>query len=69
MGESKCCRNREQQIFIFFVLFSGRKRAEDINERVLWWSILETFGVLVISIAQVLVLRNFFTDRKPIQIR
>jgi len=47
----------------------GRKRAEDINERVLWWSILETFGILVISIAQVLVLRNFFTDRKPIQIR
>lgn len=47
----------------------GRKRAEDINERVLWWSIVETFGILVISIAQVLVLRNFFTDRKPIQIR
>jgi len=47
----------------------GRKRAEDINERVLWWSIVETFGILIISIAQVLILRNFFTDRKPIQIR
>lgn len=56
-------------VYRFPFLFPGRKRAEDINERVLWWSILETFGILVISIAQVLVLRNFFTDRKPIQIR
>lgn len=46
-------------------LIVGRKRAEDINERVLWWSIIETFGVLSISICQVMVLRNFFTDRTP----
>lgn len=43
----------------------GRKRAEDLNERVLWWSIIETFGILTISIGQVLILRNFFTERKP----
>lgn len=43
----------------------GRKRAEDINERVLWWSIIETFGILTIGIGQVLILRNFFTDSKP----
>lgn len=43
----------------------GRKRAEDINERVLWWSIIETFFILTISVGQVLVLRNFFTDRTP----
>lgn len=43
----------------------GRKRAEDINERVLWWSIIETFGILCITIGQVLILRNFFTDRSP----
>lgn len=49
--------------FVFFI--KGRKRAEDINERVLWWSIIETFGVLSISICQVMVLRNFFTDRTP----
>lgn len=41
----------------------GRKRGEDINERVLWWSILETSAILTISVAQVLILRNFFTDR------
>uniref|UniRef100_U5EQ79 Putative emp24/gp25l/p24 family of membrane trafficking n=1 Tax=Corethrella appendiculata TaxID=1370023 RepID=U5EQ79_9DIPT len=45
----------------------GRKRAEDLNERVLWWSLSETIAVLVISIAQVIVLRNFFTEKKPSQ--
>ncbi|CAB0028710.1 unnamed protein product [Trichogramma brassicae] len=43
----------------------GRKRAEDLNERVLWWSAQEAIAIIVISAAQVLVLRNFFTDRKP----
>lgn len=42
----------------------GRKRAEDLNARVLWWSIGETVVVLLIGVGQVLVLRNFFTDRK-----
>lgn len=45
----------------------GRKRAEDLNERVLWWSIAETFAILAISVTQILVLRNFFTDRSPSQ--
>ncbi|XP_012286710.1 transmembrane emp24 domain-containing protein 7 [Orussus abietinus] len=43
----------------------GRKRAEDLNEQVLWWSVLETITILVISIGQVFVLKNFFTERKP----
>ncbi|KAL7292027.1 hypothetical protein TKK_0014311 [Trichogramma kaykai] len=43
----------------------GRKRAEDLNERVLWWSAQEAIAIMVISAAQVLVLKNFFTDRKP----
>lgn len=42
----------------------GRKRAEDLNERVLWWSCLETLAVLTISIGQVFILRNFFTEKK-----
>ena len=45
----------------------GRKRAEDLNERVLWWSLQETLAILIISIGQVYVLKNFFTDRKPSQ--
>ncbi|XP_066589896.1 transmembrane emp24 domain-containing protein 7-like [Prorops nasuta] len=44
---------------------TGRKRAEDLNERVLWWSIAETCSILLISIGQVYVLKNFFTERKP----
>ncbi|XP_037937396.1 transmembrane emp24 domain-containing protein 3 [Teleopsis dalmanni] len=45
----------------------GRKRAEELNERVMWWSSMETAAVLVIGIVQIIVLRNFFTDRKPSQ--
>uniref|UniRef100_T1E2C1 Putative p24-related-1 protein n=1 Tax=Psorophora albipes TaxID=869069 RepID=T1E2C1_9DIPT len=45
----------------------GRKRAEDLNERVLWWSLTETFAILVIAIGQVVVLRNFFSEKKPSQ--
>lgn len=44
----------------------GRKRAEDLNERVLWWSTCETLAVLVIGIGQVFILKNFFTDKKPV---
>ena len=43
----------------------GRKRAEDLNERVLWWSVQETIAIIVISVGQVLILKNFFTERKP----
>ncbi|XP_050072258.1 transmembrane emp24 domain-containing protein 3 [Anopheles maculipalpis] len=45
----------------------GRKRAEDLNERVLWWSLTETVAILLIAIGQVLVLRNFFSEKKPSQ--
>lgn len=45
----------------------GRKRAEDLNERVMWWSILETLAVLIITVSQVLVLKNFFAEKKPSQ--
>lgn len=45
----------------------SRKRAEDLNERVLWWSVMETAAILVITVGQVLVLKNFFTERKPYQ--
>ncbi|KAL3884632.1 hypothetical protein ACJMK2_024759 [Sinanodonta woodiana] len=48
-------RNRENQ---------GRAFAEDLNKRVMYWSIGESFVVLVIGIGQVLVLRSFFTEKK-----
>ncbi|XP_053691559.1 transmembrane emp24 domain-containing protein 7 [Sabethes cyaneus] len=45
----------------------GRKRAEDLNERVLWWSLTESVAILLIAIGQVIVLRNFFSEKKPSQ--
>jgi len=42
----------------------GRKRAEDLNNRVLWWSLIETSVVFLIGIGQVVVLKNFFTDKR-----
>jgi len=45
----------------------GRKRAEELNERVLWWSVMETVCILAIAVGQVFVLKNFFTDRSPSQ--
>lgn len=47
----------------------GRKRGEDLNERVLWFSIIETSAILVIGITTVIVLRSFFSERKPSQMR
>lgn len=44
----------------------GRKRAEELNETVFLWSLSETIAVFVITIGQVFVLKNFFTDKKPV---
>lgn len=45
----------------------GRKRAEEMNERVLFWAVGETLGILVITIGQVMILKNFFADKKNAQ--
>ena len=45
----------------------GRAFAEDLNERVQMWSVGESLIVLLVGIGQVLILRSFFTDRKPRQ--
>ena len=42
----------------------GRGFAEDLNERVQYWSIGESVVILIIGIGQVLVLRSFFTEKK-----
>ncbi|KZC07752.1 Transmembrane emp24 domain-containing protein 7, partial [Dufourea novaeangliae] len=42
----------------------GRKRAEDLNDHVLKWSIVETITILLISIGEVYILKAFFTERK-----
>lgn len=45
----------------------SRKRAEDLNERVLFWAVGETLGILVIAVGQVMVLKNFFAEKKANQ--
>lgn len=39
---------------------NGRKRAEGLNKRVLWWSMAQTLAIVAISMGQVFVLKNFF---------
>ncbi|EJD76358.1 integral type I protein, variant [Loa loa] len=45
---------------------TGRKRAEDLNERVLMWSLGQTAIIITLGIAQVLLLRSFFTEKRTI---
>lgn len=40
------------------------KRAIEMNERVFFWAVGETLGILVITIGQVMVLKSFFADKK-----
>jgi len=42
----------------------GRSFAEDVNERVQYWSVGQTVIILVAAIGQVLILRSFFSERK-----
>uniref|UniRef100_A0AAY4CAS3 GOLD domain-containing protein n=1 Tax=Denticeps clupeoides TaxID=299321 RepID=A0AAY4CAS3_9TELE len=41
-----------------------RIRAEDLNQRISYWSVGETIILFVVSIGQVLMLRSFFIDKK-----
>lgn len=41
----------------------GRKRAEELNERVFYWSMGETLAIVCVALAQVMILKNFFSDR------
>ncbi|MFH4982430.1 hypothetical protein AB6A40_009139 [Gnathostoma spinigerum] len=43
---------------------TGRKRAEELNERVLYWSLGQTAVILIIGVAQVVLLRSFFTEKR-----
>ncbi|XP_076012385.1 transmembrane emp24 domain-containing protein 3 [Genypterus blacodes] len=41
-----------------------RIQAEDLHERVTYWSFGETFLLLVVSVGQVFMLKSFFTEKK-----
>lgn len=42
----------------------GRKRAEDLNSRVFWWSAMETIAVVLIGAIQVWTLKSFFSGHR-----
>lgn len=42
----------------------GRKRAEDLNSRVFWWSAMETVAVVMIGAIQVWTLKSFFSGHR-----
>ena len=48
-----------------FFFFQGRKRAEDLNERVMIWSFFVTAGMVIVGFTQVCVLKSFFSEKKP----
>ena len=41
----------------------GRAFAEDLNERVLYWSVGQSVVIIAIGLGQILVLRSLFTDK------
>lgn len=43
---------------------SDRIQAEDLQERVQWWSFGQFFLIILVSIGTVLLLRSFFPDRR-----
>jgi len=45
----------------------GRKRGEDLNERIMIWSVFVTVAIFTVGCGQVFVLKSFFSDKKPSQ--
>lgn len=42
----------------------GRSFAEDLNDRVFYWSLGQSIIILMIGVGQVLILRSFFMDKR-----
>ena len=43
----------------------GRHRAEDLNERIMIWSVFVTLAIFGVGFGQVFVLKSFFAEKKP----
>ena len=43
----------------------GEEFAENLNTRVQLWSIGQSVVILLVGVGQILVLRSFFTDKRP----
>jgi protein ERP2 len=42
----------------------GRAHAEDLNERVQWWSVIQLVVIFTVGICQVTLIRSFFSKRR-----
>ena len=49
-------------------MFQGRKRAEDLNERIMVWSSFVTVAIVLVGFGQVIILKSFFGEKKPSQL-
>lgn len=45
----------------------SRHRAEDLNERIMIWSIFVTVAIFMVALGQVFVLKSFFSEKRPSQ--
>merc|ERR1719347_1504022 len=45
----------------------SRHRAEDLNERIMIWSLFVTVAILMVGFGQVWVLKSFFSEKRPSQ--
>ena len=54
--------------YFFPISLQGRKRAEDLNERVMIWSVFVTIAIFCAVMGQVCVLKSWFSEKKPSQL-
>jgi len=45
----------------------GRHRAEELNERIMIWSVFVTVAIFSVGFGQVYVLKSFFAEKRPSQ--
>lgn len=45
----------------------GRHRAEELNERIMIWSVFVTIAIFSVGFGQVFVLKSFFAEKRPSQ--
>merc|ERR1719430_141807 len=45
----------------------GRHRAEELNERIMVWSVFVTVAIFSVGFGQVFVLKSFFSEKRPSQ--
>merc|ERR1712226_1468299 len=43
----------------------GRHRAEELNERIMVWSVFVTVAIFSVGFGQVFVLKSFFAEKRP----